>query len=170
MTSRTSDRLLQYALTGALAVLSVVIWDTMRNKVVGVGDAAPEFTVTAEGGKTISRSSFGGKVLVLNFWASWCGPCIQEIPALEALHQAGKDRGLVMLGISVDKNEKSYRRFLERHKVTFLTAHDPEQQVNDLYGTYRYPETYVISAEGKVLLKKIGVLDAETIRMIEGML
>ncbi|MEZ5403602.1 MAG: TlpA disulfide reductase family protein [Bryobacteraceae bacterium] len=170
MKTRTTDRLLQYLLTGALAVLAVVIWDATRNKVVGVNDTAPEFSVTAASGKTVSRSSFGGKLLVLNFWASWCGPCVQEMPTLEALHEAGKDRGLVLLGISVDKNEKSYRRFLERHKPGFLTAHDPEQRINDSYGTYRYPETYVIDASGSVLLKKIGVLDQETVKQILGML
>ncbi|MEZ5352746.1 MAG: TlpA disulfide reductase family protein [Bryobacteraceae bacterium] len=170
MTSRSTDRILQYLLVGAMTVLGVVIWDATRNRVIGVGDAAPEFTVTTEGGKSLSRSAFGGKILVLNFWASWCGPCVQEIPTLDALHRAGKDRGLVLLGVSVDKNEKSYRRFLDRHKIGFLTAHDPAQRVNDLYGTYRYPETYVIDTAGNVLLKKIGVMDQETVRTILGML
>jgi peroxiredoxin len=170
MQTSSTDKLLQYLLTGALAVLGVVIWDATRSKVVGVGDMAPEFSVNTENGKTLSRSAFGGKLLVLNFWASWCGPCVQELPTLEALHRAGKDRGMVLLGISVDKNEKNYRRFLDRHKVSFLTSHDPEQRINDRYGTYRYPETYVIDTSGKVLLKKVGVLDSDTVKTIEGML
>jgi peroxiredoxin len=170
MDTRKTDRLLQLLMSAALALLVVVLWDAMRNKVIGVGDTAPDFSIATSNGKTVARDSFDGKLLMINFWASWCAPCVQETPLLEALHRAGKDGGLTLLAISVDKNQKSYENFVRRHRVTFLTAHDPEQKINDMFGTYRYPESYIIDKSGKVLLKKVGMLDAETIKVIQGML
>jgi thiol-disulfide isomerase/thioredoxin len=170
MDTRKTERLLQMLMSAALALLAVVLWDAMRNKVIGVGDTSPDFSITASSGKTVSRDFFDGKLLMINFWASWCAPCVQETPLLEALHQEGKDRGLTLLAISVDKNRKNYDNFIRRHRTTFLTAHDPGQKINDMFGSYRYPESYVIDKSGKVLLKKVGMLDAETVKAILGML
>lgn len=165
-----TDRLLQYALAGALAVLSVVIWDAMRDKTVNAGDTAPDFEVSTSNGSKVRLSSFAGKVVVLNFWATWCPPCVKETPLLVSLHNETKDRGLVLLAVSVDKTEAKYRNFLERFGIAYLTARDPEQRVNGMYGTFRYPETYVIDKTGKVAIKKVGEMDAETVRQIKQLL
>jgi peroxiredoxin len=156
MPAPKTDRILQFLLAGALAALGITLWDAMRDKVVNVGDIAPDFTITTETGQTVSRANFGGKVLILNFWASWCAPCAQETPSLESLHRLMKDSGVVVLAISNDKTEEKYKRFLKRYGVTFHTARDVEAKISDSYGTYRYPETYVINKEGKVAAKYIG--------------
>src|SRR5262249_24407166 len=104
-----------------------------------------------EGGRTVSLSNFGGKVLVLNFWASWCPPCIDETPAMSRFAEEYAKRGVVVLGISVDKDEKAYRAFLEKFKPQFLTTR--ELTIHEQYGTFMYPETYVIDTTGKVLRK-----------------
>ena len=154
--SKTIDRSLQVSIAVLLVALIAVVWDATRNRVVGVGDSAPEFSIRTDSGVTVSRSNFGGKVLVLNFWATWCPPCIDEMPSLDALQKRFKNDGVVVLGISVDEDEAVYRSFLEQRGVSFQTARDPEARISADYGTFRYPETYIIDSSGSVAQKIIG--------------
>ena len=156
MRNWTADRTLQTLLALSTVLLAVVLWDTMRDKNVYVGDIAPDFEVRTDSGFTLARSNYGGKVLVLNFWATWCPPCVQEVPMLQAIHEQFKDAGVVVLGVSVDKNEAKYKEFLRRFGVGYQTSRDPQGKVGDIYGTYKYPETYVIDPNGKVVQKIIG--------------
>ena len=153
------ERILQLVVIFGAAALLAVFWDATRDKVIRVGDTAPEFTITTSNNLTVSRSSFGGRVLILNFWATWCPPCFEEIPALERLSRQLRYSGVVVVGISVDKNEQKYRNFVRRFNLTFSTAQDPAGRVSALYGTYKYPETYVINSKGKVVQKIIGQID-----------
>jgi peroxiredoxin len=156
----------------SLTLIFIVI-DSMRERVVMAGDRAPDFTVVTDNGQTVTRSSFGGKLLVLNFWATWCPPCIEELPSLDAFQLRLRSKGVVVLGISVDKNEQTYKTFLERARVSFLTARDPEANISSSYGTYKYPETYVIDQQGRVVEKFIGPenwLKPEVIQRIERLL
>lgn len=142
-----------------LAGLGFVIFDTLREPNVKVGDAAPNFSIKTENGKTVTARDFGGKLLVLNFWASWCPPCVSETPRLSQLQaQLGKE-GVVVVGISIDSNEKSYRNFLKRMRVGFEIARDGEARISSSYGTFKIPETYVINSQGKVVAKFIGEPD-----------
>ena len=136
--------------------LGFVFYDTLREKVTQVGDMAPDFEVTTEGGKKLTRADFGGKILMLNFWATWCPPCIEETPRLNMLQEEMAKDGVVILGISVDKNEKPYKKFLERMRVKFATSRDAEARISASYGTFKFPETYIINASGKVLAKYEG--------------
>ena len=140
------------ALTGALIW---VVSGTLEAKVVNVGDTAPDFRVVSDSGKVLTRSDFGGKLLVLNFWASWCAPCVEEVPSLDALHRQFKDQGVVVLGVSLDNNEKLYRQFLDRFKVSFPTSRDSAADISYNYGTFQIPETYLIDSKGKVVEKII---------------
>ena len=142
-----------------LAGLCWVVVDGMRERIVAAGDKAPQFKVTTDAGRNVSRSEFGGKLLVLNFWATWCPPCIEEFPSLDAMARDLSAKGVVVLGVSVDQNPQSYRRFLERTKPSFETARDPEADVSAEYGTFKFPETYVIDSTGKVRMKYIGPRD-----------
>jgi cytochrome c biogenesis protein CcmG, thiol:disulfide interchange protein DsbE len=151
MQSVKIDRYLRAAIVVLSVALVYVISTSIHQRVVETGDSAPSFSVRAENGKTVSLPGFGGKVLVLNFWASWCPPCVQETPSLSKLAADYKDKGVVVLAISVDKEEKAYRDFLKRFQPAFLTARDFE--VHEEYGTFIYPETYVIDAKGKVRKK-----------------
>src|SRR5437867_7802391 len=120
------ERAIQTTIVLLLAVFVYVFFDSFREKLVLVGDTAPDFSITADSGRTITPSSFGGKLLVLNFWATWCQPCIEELPSLDAFQKRFAGSGVVVLGVSVDKDEKTYRDFLARARVSFLTARDPE--------------------------------------------
>ncbi len=157
MKSAKIDRLLR----GALMVLAVafvyVIYAAIHERVVVAGDSAPSFTVTADNGRTVSLPNFGGKVLVLNFWASWCPPCVEETPSLSRFAQEYASKGVVVLGISVDRDEKAYRNFLRRFNPAFLTTR--EFKTHEDYGTFMYPETYVIDANGRVVQKYAEAVD-----------
>jgi len=153
------ERILQLIIVLGAAALLAVFWDATRDRVVRVGDTAPDFSITTSNNLTVSRANFGGRVLILNFWATWCPPCVEEMPALERLSRQLRDSGVVVFGISVDKNEQKYRNFVRRFNLTFPTAHDPAGRVSGLYGTYKYPETYVINSKGKVVQKIIGQID-----------
>lgn len=151
-----TDRMLKAGFAVLLGLLVFVIYDAIHERIVGVGDTAPEFTITTDAGRTISRDDFGGKLLVLNFWATWCPPCIEEMPSLEQFSRDLSKEGVVVLGISVDKDPEVYRKFLERARVSFLTARDPENKINAEYGTFKYPETYIINPQGRVVQKFVG--------------
>jgi cytochrome c biogenesis protein CcmG/thiol:disulfide interchange protein DsbE len=101
------------AIKGTIATLLValgwlVVW-SMQEHVVGVGDTAPNFTITTSNGDQVTPRNFGGKVLVLNFWASWCAPCVEEAPSLNEFAKTFKNSGVVVLGVSVDRNSSCIR-------------------------------------------------------------
>jgi cytochrome c biogenesis protein CcmG, thiol:disulfide interchange protein DsbE len=150
-----TDRIL-LGLVLALGVsLACVVSGTLDDRIIRVGDTAPNFSVVTESGRTITPANFGGKLLVLNFWASWCQPCLQEVPSLEVFNRQFASEGVVVLGVSVDKNEKLYHRFLEQFPVTFQVARDPSWDIAANYGTFQLPETYIIDRSGKVVQKVI---------------
>jgi cytochrome c biogenesis protein CcmG, thiol:disulfide interchange protein DsbE len=151
MPSAKTDRLLRGAMVLLTVALVYVISTALHERIVVAGDEAPGFSVKADTGQTVSLPNFGGKVLVLNFWASWCPPCVQETPSLSQFAAAYKNKGVVVLGISVDKDEKAYKNFLQRFNPAFLTVR--EDTIHEEFGTYMYPETYIINAEGRVLRK-----------------
>jgi thiol-disulfide isomerase/thioredoxin len=146
-----TDLLLKISIAALVAVLVYAIYGALDERVVAQGDAAPAFRVVADNGAPVSVPDFGGKVLVLNFWATWCPPCVEETPSLSQFAAAFKDKGVVVLGLSVDRDEKAYRAFLRKYQPAFLTARD--FKVHADYGTFMYPETYIIDARGKVKLK-----------------
>lgn len=155
MQTSKAERFLQALIAILVVALAAVVADSMRERIVSVGDTAPDFRIVTDGGKTITRSDFGGKVLVLNFWATWCPPCIDELPSLNALARELGPSGVVVLGISVDKNERAYQQFVRAVRLDFETARDPEADIPASYGTFKYPETYIIDSRGKVVQKHI---------------
>jgi len=149
----STDRILTIAILLLTAGLVWTVAGTLQVHITEAGDTAPNFSVVTESGKTITRSDFGGKILALNFWASWCPPCVQELPSMNEFAQEFGSQGVVVLGISIDKNEKLYKQFLTQMHVAFDTARDPEAEISARYGTFQIPETYIIGRDGKVLEK-----------------
>ena len=119
-----------------------------------VGTKAPDFTVN-EGGRSISLHDYRGKVVVLNFWASWCTPCIAEMPALTRMQQDLGD-SVTVLAVSTDQNQHAYEQFLADRHVKLLTIRDESQRSNQAYGTEKFPETYIIDKQGVIRRKFIG--------------
>ena len=117
---------------------------------------APDFTV-ADGTTTVQLSKYRGKVVVLNFWATWCSPCVAELPSLLQLHRELPN--VVVLGVSIDEDPDAYRSFLERRHVNFTTVRDPLQSAAKLFHTEMWPETYVIDRSGYIRSKYVGATD-----------
>ena len=117
---------------------------------------APNFTIT-DGPKTIRLSDYRGKVVVLNFWASWCAPCLEEFPSLIALQKRMPE--IVVLAVSFHDDEASYREYLIDNHIDLLTIFDSTEKSNQAFGTTRPPETYIIDPQGKIRRKFIGPQD-----------
>jgi peroxiredoxin len=122
------------------------------------GKPARDFALTLDG-KAMHLSDLRGKVVVLNFWASWCPPCVEEAPAMNALQQKISGRGGTILGISVDDDDAAYANFLKQYSIDFPTYRDPTKTVAVNYGTRMYPETYIIDRQGRIDRKLIGGQD-----------
>jgi len=123
-----------------------------------IGSPAPDFTVR-DSDHTVTLSQFKGQVVVLNFWATWCPPCIEEMPSLVQMQQRMKSRGVTVLAVSVDADDNAYHHFLQNHGVNLLAVRDPDQKSNSLYGTFKFPETYIVDRNGVVRRKFIGAVD-----------
>jgi cytochrome c biogenesis protein CcmG, thiol:disulfide interchange protein DsbE len=155
----STDRFLVIAMLLLTGGLVWTVAGTMEQRIVEAGDTAPNFSIVTERGRTVTRSEFGGKLLVLNFWATWCETCIVELPSLNQFAREYGSQGVVVLGVSIDKNESLYKKFLAQRHVVFDTARDPEATISDSYGTFQIPETYLIDRNGKVLEKVISNQD-----------
>jgi predicted transcriptional regulator YdeE/peroxiredoxin len=119
-----------------------------------VGSAAPDFSV-----ENVRLSQFRGQVVVLNFWATWCLPCVQEIPSLVEMQRRMKAKGVTVIAISVDVDENAYRQFIKNHNVNILTMRDPSGKTNAAYGTFKFPESYIIDRKGIIQHKFLGAVD-----------
>jgi peroxiredoxin len=150
-----ADRILQAALVLGFIAFCGTLYNSLHEVIVNAGDSAPDFTITADSGRTVTVHDFGGKLLLLNFWASWCPPCVEEMPALNQMARQLGPKGLVILGVTVDQDESALRRFLARSPLAFPIARDPDQKINLRYGTYLFPESYLIDRNGKVVEKFI---------------
>jgi cytochrome c biogenesis protein CcmG/thiol:disulfide interchange protein DsbE len=123
-----------------------------------IGTIAPDFTVQ-DSDRKVTLSQFRGNVVVLNFWATWCPPCVEELPSLMAMQTRMKDKGVIVLAVSIDVDSDSYYRFIKERDVNLLTVRDPEQKSSALYGTFGWPETYIIDRNGVLRRKLIGPVD-----------
>jgi cytochrome c biogenesis protein CcmG, thiol:disulfide interchange protein DsbE len=117
------------------------------------GKTAPDFTVKDDAA-TVHLADYRGKIVLLNFWATWCGPCIEEMPGLLQLHRDRPD--LAILAVSIDVDEDQYKRFITMRHVDLTTVRDPEQTAAKLYHTEGWPETYIIDRSGIVRRKLVG--------------
>ena len=131
------------------------------------GEPAPDFILPRLAGGSLELAQFQGKLVVLNFWATWCPPCVDEMPSLERLSRRGGDMNLEVVTISVDQDLSALQNFIAEHRLTLPVARDPQRQVAILYGTYKYPETYIISPEGVVHDKMIGPVNWDGSRIRE---
>ena len=117
---------------------------------VDIEGPAPDFTLQARDGGTVSVSDLRGQVVMINFWATWCGPCRQEMPHLEALYERYGELGFSLLGVNVEEDPSGADKFLEETPVTFPILFDPENAVSKLYDVVAMPSTVIIDRAGNV--------------------
>jgi peroxiredoxin len=117
---------------------------------------ADDFTLPLADGKRFRLSEQRGKVVLVNFWATWCPPCKEEMPAMERLYQRHKDRGFVLVAISLDSDSALVRPFVSQHKFTFPVALDPKLSVANAYGVRALPSSFVVDRSGNLAGLAIG--------------
>jgi cytochrome c biogenesis protein CcmG, thiol:disulfide interchange protein DsbE len=134
---------------------------TSRFRPLVAGDDAPSYAAMDLAGDTVRLVDLRGEVVVLNLWATWCHPCREEMPALQALHEALADRGLRVVGVSIDGRSSAdlIPGFLEEVGVTFPILRDPEERVVRAFTTMGVPETFLIGRDGTLLHRWIGAFD-----------
>ena len=135
------------------------------NRPPKIGERAPEFTLT-DAERTVSLAQLRGKPVLLNFWATWCPPCIEEMPSLVQLQKAMGDK-VTILAVSEDADDAAYKQFVRDHNIDLLTVRDPKNTANTLYGTFKFPETYVIDKDGVIRRKFIGAADWTSPEMVD---
>ena len=127
-----------------------------------VGQAAPAFKVTALDGKEYSVEGLRGKVVLLNFFATWCGPCLEELPHVEKeIWQKYKDHGLVVLVVGREHPNEEVAAFQKKQNYTFPMAADPKREIYGKYATQYIPRTYLIDKEGKIAYQAVGYTQPE---------
>jgi peroxiredoxin len=123
---------------------------------VGEGHPAPDFTLRTLDGEPVSLGSLRGRVVLLNFWATWCKPCEDEMPAMQRLHAALGGTDFELLAVSVDAGDEEVRAFRDRLGLSFPILRDPDQRVAASYQTFRFPESWLIDRNGVVVARYIG--------------
>jgi cytochrome c biogenesis protein CcmG, thiol:disulfide interchange protein DsbE len=135
--------------------LAVLVGCYAGSRPQGIGRPAPAFSVQGSDGK-VTLSDFRGQVVVLNFWATWCPPCVEELPSMIEMQKRMQAQGVKIVGISIDEDATAYNKVLQQYGVNFLTVRDPDRRVSSEYGTFGWPETYIIDRQGIIRRKLVG--------------
>ncbi len=127
---------------------------------LGKGVPAPNFSLPGLEGKKVSLTDFKGKVVLLNIWATWCAPCVAEMPSMEKLYQELKGEDFELLAISVDESgAEAVKPFMEKHKLGFPVLLDTKGEIKNLYQATGIPESFIIDKDGIIVEKIIGPRD-----------
>jgi peroxiredoxin len=158
------------SLTALVAVLAALIWVNREQFTpLDAGSRAPDYTAYSLDGDRVALSSFTGDVVLLNIWATWCPPCVIEMPALQRLHEQLAEDGLRVVAVSVDaapgvigafgREGGDVRRFVADLGLTFTVLHDPSAGIESRYHVNGLPTTYVIDREGRIFRKVLGAAE-----------
>ncbi len=140
--------------TSAVLLLAVLLAGCNRgDHPTQLAQTAPDFTLH-NGPQTVRLSQFRGKLVILNFWATWCAPCIDELPSLQELQKQRPD--VQVLAVSIDDDPAAYAAFLKQYDISLLSVRDGSQGANLKYGSVRVPETFVLDRSGVVRRKFVG--------------
>lgn len=130
------------------SVLAIGVLVVMLPMASQAATPAPDFTLKSRSGENVRLEDMRGQVVMLNFWASWCGPCRQEMPLMDDLYEQYKDLGFTILAVNVDENREEALRFLDKVPVSYPILYDPESRVSELYEVQAMPTTVMIDRSG----------------------
>lgn len=137
-----------------LALVATKLYEVTQGPVSSGG--APDFTITTFDNQTLTLSSLRGRVVIVNFWASWCKPCEKEAPELEAFYRSYQDRGVMLIGIDYVDTETEARAYLAKFGITYPNAPDLGTRISQSFRIKGVPETYIIDQHGQVVKVIIG--------------
>src|ERR1700744_2824204 len=155
---------------GAAVILVFALPSYRQGEASIAGSKARDFSLTLDG-KSAHLSDFRGKVVVLNFFGSWCQPCVEEAPGLTRLQQHIASHNAIVIGVAADEDDAAYKKFLLEHAIGYPTYRDPAPKENrsaiaESYGTVMVPETYIIGRDGKIARKIIGYQNWDSPEML----
>jgi peroxiredoxin len=144
------------------------------SKPLSIETPAPDFTVK-DSDRSVTLSQLRGKIVVLNFWATWCPPCVEEMPSLVQLQKRLQGKDVTVLAVSVDDDSDAYHKFLKDHGIDLLTVREGGARsdtgvtspVSNMYGTYKIPESYIIDRNGTIRRKFVGSVDWSQTEIVE---
>ena len=142
-------------------VLLALAFSSPASKRPQIGDPAPDFTVTLLGGSDLASIDLQGRVVVINFWASWCAPCRNEAPELQSAWEAYQDKGVTFVGITYQDAKNASQRFVDTFGLTYPNGVDEKGQISRAYGITGIPETFIIDREGNIAWSRIGEVRAD---------
>ena len=155
---------------GVIAMLQTkdAVFDRPEAPKRGKAVPAPDFILPDLDGKMVRLADFKGKVVLLNVWATWCLPCVEEMPSMEKLHQQLKDENFILLAVSVDETgARAVMPFMKKHKLSFTALIDVKGVVKSLYQTAGVPESFIIDRQGRILEKVIGARNWSTPAVVD---
>ena len=139
-----------------LAVLALTLATLTHSEIHKLTGPAPDFSLPSNTDKPIKLSDFKGQVVMINFWASWCAPCREEMPLIEELHQKYKRYGFTVLGVNVDVNSKAAQPLLKEFNISFPVGYDKKSKVSSLYDVSAMPSTFMVDRQGKLRYLHLG--------------
>ena len=146
----------------ASAALFAVLMDPSAPEPLGRGSQAPPFALQQLGGGQVSLDELRGRVVLLNFWATWCKPCEDEMPAMERVYRELAPEGFELMAVSVDDGIEEVRRFQARLGLSFPILHDPDKDAALRYQSFRYPESFLVDRDGTLVARFIGPREWDT--------
>lgn len=152
-----------------VVMIGFAIYQTVKQKepdTPQVGDPAPNFQLTSLDGKPVKLSDYKGRYILLNFWATWCPPCREEMPALEETYRAFRNRGWVVLGVNIAETQVTVDGFIRQVGVTFPIVLDSDRSVTERYHIGPIPTSYLIGPDGRIRQKVVRPMDAGFARLI----
>lgn len=142
----------------AVAVLTLASSLSSKNNVLRVGDEAPDFTLPSLDGQDRALSDYRGQLVIVNFWGTYCPPCVEEMPLIQRYYDEYRDQGLVVLAVNENDPIVSIKAFIRQHKLSFPILLDKDT-VRKQYGVTAYPSTFVLDQNGRVLSSREGMID-----------
>jgi peroxiredoxin len=139
-------------MSNRIAALATALLLSMPMLAAAPNAPAPQFSLGARGGQNVSLAQYKGQVVMINFWASWCGPCRQEMPLLESIYKKYNKLGFTMLGVNVEPDSNAANAWLKATPVSFPILYDTESKVSKLYDVAGMPTSVIIDRAGKVRL------------------
>ena len=151
-----------------VVILAGAIYFALRQRQprpLAIGDSAPDFSVPAVPSGSLDLKTYRGQVVVLNLWATWCPPCVEETPSLEQFAEKMRDHGVIVLSVSVDEDQKALQDFIQKYQISYPVGRDPDRSLSARYGTVQFPETYILDRRGLLAEKVVGATDWDDPRM-----